>query len=241
MSVEPDVILAESNGVSNPHVLIKAAIDRGVLPDHLGKLMDLAERWERNRAADRFATAITAFQRECPQIEKKKAGGETKGGKVAYMFAPYEEIMRVAGPIMARHEIVATFTCERSDIGITITCRIRVGTHQEVTTLPMPIPRGNQLVNESQLMAQAVAYGKRYALSAALNIVTCDEDNDGIKCLDTLIASEVADLRTAMKAKNMPEEAFLRWAGVDSIEQIERRHFPKCVDTINRSKRKEPA
>lgn len=223
----------------SPMALIEAAIEKGLLPDQLGKLMDLQERWERNRAAEKFAGAITSFQQDCPIIHKSKAGGKTKTGDTAYFYAPYDEIMRVVGPIMVRHGIVATFTTEEIPTGLRITCRIRVGIHSEATDFSLPIPTGNSLVNATQLMAQALSYAKRYSLSAALNIVTTDEDNDAGGMLDTLIAEEVKDLESAMEAKNMPLAAFLKFAQAETIESIPRKEFGRLLAAIKNSRKKE--
>ncbi len=221
---------------TDPLVIIADAIKSGMDPEKLGKLMDLSERWAKDRAAEKFANAITAFQRECPQIHR------SKNVEAKYDYAPYESIMAVAGPIMVRHGIVATFSYgEPNEHGIAITCRIRVGVHQETTTLTMPIPAGNKLVNASQLMGQATSYGRRYALSAALNIVTTNEDNDAAGCLDTLIRSEVEDLAAAMEEKGMPLQAFLRFAQAESLDVIPRNKFAHYLAAIKRSKKKETA
>lgn len=219
----------------NPLALIQQAITAGMDPDKLGKLMELEERWTRNRAAEVFAQAITAFQRECPQIEKKKAGGKPRNSdQAAYYYATYEHLMSIVGPVMARHNIVATFTIDDAEAGcIKITCRIRVGIHQETTTLTVPIPQGNPLVNASQLMGQAISYAKRYSLSAALNIVTKDEDNDGADLLDTLIAEEVAEIEAELQDRGdeNSKSLFLSYVSkkagrtIEAIENIPRSMF----------------
>lgn len=164
---------------NDPASLLRLAIEKGMDPEQLGKLLDLQREWSRDRAAEGFATALTAFQRECPQIDKWKAGNKAK-------YAPYETVMAVAGPIMVKYGIVASFTTEDkgADAGLWITCRVRVGTHAEDTNLPIPSAETagvvNKAINDAQAMGVRVSYGKRYALCAALNIVTRDEDEDGM-------------------------------------------------------------
>lgn len=219
----------------NPLALIQQAITAGMDPDKLGKLMELEERWTRNRAAETFAQAITDFQRSCPQIEKVKEGGKTNDSdKAAYHYAPYEHLMSVAGPHMSRNGIVPTFTFDDGPPGfIKVTCRIRVGIHQEPTTLTLPIPQGNRLVNASQLMGQALSYAKRYAISAALNIVTKDEDKDGADLLDTLIAEEVEEIEAELldRGDENSKSPFLSYASkkagrtIEAIENIPRSMF----------------
>jgi hypothetical protein len=57
----------------NPLAMIAAAVERGMSPDQLGKMFDLAERHEKAEAARTFAAALSAFQAECPVIGKGRA------------------------------------------------------------------------------------------------------------------------------------------------------------------------
>lgn len=222
--------------------IIQNAMDKGVSGEQLTLFTNAIAQIEVRKAARIFADAITGFQADCPQIKKKKEGGKTRDSdQAAYYYAPFEDMMLVVGPHMARHKIVATFTDTPSETPglIRMTCRIRVGIHQETTTIPMPIPKGNALVNGSQLMIQALSYAKRAALTLALNIVTKGEDKDGADLLDTLIAVEVSDLESAMESKNMPLAAFLAFAKADSLESIPRSQFARLLDAIKRTRKKE--
>src|SRR5436190_8740894 len=202
--------LEQSTGVRNPLVLLQAMIEKGVQPEQLSRLMDLAERWEANRAAEAFAEAVTGFQAECPMILKRRKAGTRENSKVKFDFASYDDVMKEAGPLLAKWKIVPSFTTEPAEQGVKCTCRIRVGTHVELTTLTLPIPAG--VVNDTQLYGQAVTYAKRYALCAALNIVVSDEDNDASKCLDTIDQDDVRQLNTLIEEKGVNLDAFLRYA-----------------------------
>lgn len=228
----------------SPMALIEAAIEKGLLPDQLGKLMDLQERWERNRAAERFADALTAFQRECPQIEKKKPGSSTKDQNgnskgPAYFYAPYEEVMAVAGPIMVRHNIVATFTTQHTDKGLCVTCRIRVGIHAEETTLEIARPLGNKMTSDPQLDGINLSYAKRYSLCAALNIVCRDEDRDGDQVMATLSDPQIAELvpmvESLSEAGALDMAKFLEWSGSDKVQTM---HPSKFADALRMAKSK---
>lgn len=167
--------LERSTGVTNALVLIQTAIERNIDAEQLGKLLDLQERWEANRAAQAFADAITGFQSECPPVRKSrqaKAAGRFGG----YQFASYDDVMRVAGPLLAKHKIVVTYSFTSVERGMTVTCHVRVGTHVEDTTLTLPIPEMS--ANDTQKGGGATAYLKRYSVCAALNIVVTDEDDD---------------------------------------------------------------
>lgn len=212
--------------------IIQHALDKGITGEQLTLFTNSIAKIEERKAARVFADAITAFQRDCPQIEKIKEGGKTNDSdRAAYHYAPYEHLMSVAGPHMSRNGIVPTFTFDDGPPGfIKVTCRIRVGIHQEPTTLTLPIPQGNRLVNASQLMGQALSYAKRYAISAALNIVTKDEDKDGADLLDTLIAEEVEEIESELEDRgdDNSKSLFLSYASkkagrtIEAIENIPR-------------------
>lgn len=227
----------------SPLALINNAINRGMSVADLQGLFDLQERFERQQAAQKFAEAITAFQSECPQIEKVKAGGAPKardGGyqpPPAYHYAPYEEILRVAGPLMVKHGIVATFTTKTSDKGVmAITCRIRVGTHSEETNMDVPSPGGNSLVNAAQIQAMTLSYAKRYSLCAALNIVTKDEDND-CQVGDTINAAQVQEILNLIeqcKQAGTPVafDRFKQWLCVEKLEELPQRELSKALTEL---------
>lgn len=216
----------------NPLSILDKALSSGIDPDKLGRLMDLVSKWTADRAAEAFAGAITEFQRECPPVVKRRRAT----GKITFDYASYDDVMRAAGPIMARNNIVATYSTEPGEGVINGECRIRVGTHVESTRLTLPVPAG--VVNDTQLHGQAVTYLKRQLLCLALNIVVTDEDDDANGCLDTLIRAEQEDLCSAMDAKGMPLAAFLAFAKAENLESIPRKEFARLLNSIKMTKPK---
>lgn len=210
---------------STPMALLQSALDKGLMPDQLGKLLDLQERWERNQAAKEFALSITGFQADMPAVEKLRpvyGKDESKGPQ--YHFASYDDIMAVAGPILSKHSIVITFDSEPVQTGVKATCRVRVGTHVESTsfTLPMPtIPNANG----SQIAGAALSYAKRYALCAALNIHVKGEDTDGEGLQDGLTEKQVEELNDLFDAcraagSEVNAERFWAYIGCTSMHDL---------------------
>lgn len=217
--------------VTDPMQLVALALEKGADPDRLEKLIALQERWERNRAAERFADAITAFQRECPQITERKPGG---GGK--YKYAPFEAIFAVIQPLLSRHGIALTFTTRWMDRGLEATCRVRVGTHAEETTVavrapgPITTKDGSSVVNDTQLDGQALSYAKRYAVCAALNIVCTGEDNDANPHIDFEEARELEAVLLQFPDEGVKERAgVLKLASAENLSQIPLRMFPDIL------------
>lgn len=216
--------------------LIARAIERGTSAAEMADLYALAKQWRDDRAAEAFANAVTAFQAECPPVRKARQSV----GKMSFAFASYDDIKRIVSPIQARHKIIDTYTTEAlADGKVKVVCRIRVGIHTETTEITIPVPQG--VVNDTQLYGQAVTYGKRYALCAALGIVVTDEDNDGQpadegRCdpadLDAL-NSLMAEYEKALNVK-VNESRTLGWLGAKSWAELSAAQLRKARDFYQR-------
>jgi hypothetical protein len=160
-----------------PMTLLQTAISNQVDPDKLGKLIELSEQWNRDRAAENFALAITNFQRDCPMIGKDRSAND-KDGRPMYYFAAFEDIWRKVRHLLSDNAIAVTFDTQPAEGLLSVTCKIRVGIHVETTNVCLPIPPATARCNATQALASAVSYGKRYAFCSALGIVTADEDDD---------------------------------------------------------------
>src|SRR5262245_16825535 len=98
---------------ATPLQMIQAAIEKGIDPD---KLMDFAERFERNRAAEAFGRAITKFQSMCPRITKSRTASipARDGGKSGYSygFASFDDIDKAIRPLLIECELAVSFTTD---------------------------------------------------------------------------------------------------------------------------------
>jgi len=216
----------------NPLALIQAAVERGIDAAQLERLMDLQERYEKNQAAKVFAAAVAAFQAECPRVYKRRTADT---GKMKYQFASMDDVMRAAGPVLAKHGIAVTFpNTEPTADGLRVTCRVRVGCHCEDTPLTIPVPQ--MVVNDTQRVGAALSYAKRLSLCAALNIVVTDEDDDAASCVQNIDPTQVAEIKRLIAEKNVNVPMFLTWAEVARVEDIALANYPKVVDMLARKK-----
>lgn len=231
--------LSETNGTYNPLALIQSAIDKGMDPDKLGKLMDLQERWEKNRAAEEFAIAVSQFQAKCPTILKSRKA--ILPGKFDYQYASYDNVMKQASPILAECGLAVSYSTKPAPNGIEMTCRVRKGIHFEETTLTAPIPAG--VVNDTQRCAMALTYMKRYALCLALNIVVTDEDDDGASALETITPEEKKEIfslidECAQLGNPIDIPRFVEWLQISTLNELPRNQFLKVIHELNRQRKK---
>lgn len=199
--VKPAVVLPE-----NPMAMLGHMVQAGYKADELGKMMDLAERWEQRQSEKAFCAALAEFQRRCPPILKSR---EVSGGSMRFKYAGYDDIMRVAGPVMAELGITVGFDIEQTETVLKGTCRVRVGSHFEDKHFQVPVT--SQLrVSEAQQHGAALSYLKRYLLCAALNIVVTDEDNEQV--LGNVTDGQLAEImKLVAELKSLGVEASTKW------------------------------
>lgn len=226
----------------DPMVILERLIDKGVDIDKLKPMMDLVQDYNRQRAAEDFAAAVTRFQGLMPAVEKTNAVyGKNKDLGPQYHFANLCDILDIAQPILTDCGIAVTFDSENVQGGLKAICHVRVGTHVQSTafTVAMPtIPNANG----SQISGAALEYAKRYAMRAALNIRTKGEDNDAQGLHDHLKDEQVAELNglfdDCRKAGNeVNTEAFWHYIGCTSMNDLPASKFELAKFELNRKKR----
>lgn len=231
---------AEPRPVStHPLAIIDRAIERGIDPDNLAKLMELQAKWEERRAAEVYASALANFQAECPMVFKSRMV-KNKDGSPRYYFASYDDIRRATRPLEAKYGIATSFNVEQTEDGkLKATCRVRVGSHFEDYTFQVPIPKGMG-TNDAQDYGAALSYVKRYCYCAALNIVVSDEDDDGQNLLEKINSKDLEQVRRIMEEKGFPVQRVLNWASakakipIHALEEMPASLVSACIDTMRR-------
>lgn len=229
----------------NPLALLGRMDLNEIDPDKLEKLLSLQERWEDRRGEREHALALVAIQAEMPQIHK----GRSVQGK--YQYASYDDIMRVARPILQRHSMAVSFSQSESEKAITIVCKL---THSGgfSTETPLTIPKlekiqsrgGADVTNSAQAMGSTLSYAKRYCLCNALDVVVTDEDDDGVSADIAMISERQGnDLLSLMDQMEDSEpgskERFLKWLGITSIFDLPENRYAEADNMLHRKLSKE--
>lgn len=201
-------------------ILIRDAMASDVAPEKLRALLEVKQAWEADEARKAFSRAITEFQKHAPIVEK---GDDANGKK----YAALDRIWRTVRPLLTDLGLSVTWqVSEMRDNGTNChlegMLRHRDG-HGEKLSFDLPIPdaimssSGRAVQNKAQVMGSANTYAKRYALCAALGIVT-GEDSDGT-APDPFIGDEdakaVATLLDACRGlADFDEKKFWQWAAM---------------------------
>lgn len=219
-------------------VIARASRDQSVDIDKMERLLQMQERVLARDAERAFNTALAEMQDEMPVIDEH---GAVRGrdGKVQSRYARFEDINEVCRPTLRKYGFAINFRTEFSDGAVIIigTLRHRAG-HREESTLRLPADvSGNK--NNVQAWGSSIAYGKRYAMTALLNITSRGEDNDGRgsqgsdetgsdpkppqpagRAPGMATDSQVKLLRAKMDAAGMSAEELCKHFNVDSVTRL---------------------
>lgn len=156
--------------------LIQDAILHGVPVETMERLLAMRGELRREQAALAFNEAMAQFQADLPPITKSKTA---KAGQYSYSYADLGDIQRAIAPRLHACGLSIGFETQQDGDTLNVVCIVRhAGGHCERTSFPVPIDRQARM-NDTQKVGSALTYGRRYALTAALGIVTADEDDDG--------------------------------------------------------------
>lgn len=141
----------------------------------LERLMGMYTEAQARSAREQFFAAFARMQAELPAVERKGKGHNN------IRYAKNDDIQEAVRPVLERHGFSLSFRTEfPTPKSVKITAVLaHAGGHDERTEFVSDADTsGNK--NAIQAMGSTIAYGKRYATGAILNITTKDEvDTDG--------------------------------------------------------------
>lgn len=173
-------------------VISRAAADPSCDIDKLERLMAMHERMQDRDAQAEFNAAMAAMQSDIPSIAER--GAIVVNGQKRSDYATFEDINDVIKPIMQIHGFAITFKVENVAAGLSVTGILmhRAG-HRESTTMLLPLDTSGSK-NAVQSVGSSTSYGKRYVMSALLNLTTRGEDDDGHAAVPTASITAVQAL-----------------------------------------------
>lgn len=194
----------------NIETMITLGIEKGMSVETMERLFAMRRELKAEFAKEEFDKAMANFQMECPVIKKKKAGGRTKGGQVAYHYAPLDTIVEQTKGPMNKNGFSYKFDTVTTDTGVKVTCVAKHSAgHSEPSEIEVPLGTRTDIMSAPQVTASAITFAKRYAFCNAFGILTGDEDNDAL----TVPPAETPTDRIFATTKQFAAKA--------SIEQLE--------------------
>ncbi len=222
-------------------MMLQKVIDGGITNENvaaLESLVGLYDRMQAKNAEREFNQAFAKLQSELSSVNATRQV-PNKDGSVRYRFAPYEDIMETVKPVLIANGFAISFTTRFMEGGrIVSICTLRhVGGFSQSNEFAVRIGGGPPGATETQADGAAKTYAKRGALCDALNIVV--EHDDDARMIGQPLGSALAgDLAARVEEVGADREAFLKFAGAKTFEEISDERW-EMLDSL--LKRKEAA
>ena len=165
--------------------LIAQAITQNVSVETMERLLAMRKDLKAEFAKELFDNAMAKLQGELPIIKKTKSVN-TKAGVRAYGYAPLEEIAKQTKEIIQKNGFSYLIKTEMVKdekgiiIGVKSVCIAKhQGGHSEESPMEVPLGTKTDIMSQSQVVAAASTFSKRYAFCNAFGILTADDDTDG--------------------------------------------------------------
>lgn len=226
-----DLVTADPQPPSLLSLIVTLAKDQTVDVAKLQALLEMQERMEARDAVQQFNRAFIELQKVLPRIkkngvleypiDKNKPDGPKR--KIA-SFARWEDIDREIRPLLEAHGFSLGFTTsprQGEGGGLICTAILRhSGGHMTETSIPVPLDTSGGK-NNIQGYGSALSYGKRYTTTAALNLITEGEDDDGVRGgMSFITADQVAELEQLLAETQSDEARFLQFFGVAHLGNL---------------------
>lgn len=140
---------------------------------------DLKAEW----AKEEFNKDMASFQSECPVISKSKGVILKDKKTVAYKYAPIEvldvetKLLRQKYGFSYKTNQATYKDGDTTMVKAVLTVTHKFG-HSEDTEMTVPLGNKTEIMSNSQVVAAAYTFAKRYAFKNAFGIVEADEDNE---------------------------------------------------------------
>lgn len=158
-------------------VIERAAMNPDVDIDKMERLLQMQERVMDRQATMDFNAAMAAMQAEMPSITER--GKIEVKGVIRSHYATLEDIVDTVKLFLQKHGFAISFRVRTGQNAIEVTgVLMHKSGHREETSMHLPFDQSGSK-NNVQSYGSSVSYGKRYVMSALLNITTRGEDDDG--------------------------------------------------------------
>jgi hypothetical protein len=165
----------------DPGQLIAKAIEHAVPVETLERLLAMRASLVEESARAAFFAALSAFRARVPPIPKRQTASVATrtGGRFTYHYADLGDILTAIGPALADLGLSVTFDTALAEGMLRVTALVHhAAGHSAASTFAVPLATETRM-SPAQAMGSALTYARRYALCAALGIVTAEDDDDG--------------------------------------------------------------
>lgn len=216
--------------------------------------MARAERDDAARAA--FFRSMADLHARIGSIPKNRtASFATKaGGKVSYRYADLHAIASALRKHTGALGLAWRWETVNDDSGVTVTCTAshRDG-HSVASAWRAPIEGGNPMTSAPQKVKIATTFAQRVTLIQVFGLTDTEDDVDGVETVedgshggfdgdgapqdDPDLAHRAANLKADMESIGGDPTRFLKWLGVERVDDLDGAGIKRATDQIARLRR----
>lgn len=226
-------LAVRDDAATTPMEMLSLAVERGAGIDVLSKLMDLQERWDRNKARKAFDGAMAAARAEIPVVTKNRKVdfvGKT-GVRTNYEFEDLAGIAKAVDPVLARHGLSYRYrVTSPANEPVTVTCIVshRDGHSEENTLSAGRDDSGNK--NSIQAVGSAITYLQRYTLKASLGLAAAhDDDGNAADKSEAITPEQVREINGLVDMQKADIASLLSFLKVERLEDLPAKDFGKAI------------
>lgn len=219
--------------VSVIEIFASLARDQSIPLERIKGLMEMQRDAEDHQSEREFNVAFNKMQLRLSRVVKRGSIDLGRGKPIP--FARWEDVDAVVRPVLASEGMSLSFPTRVENGQTIMACRLsHVGGHSRESEMPLTQDKGPGR-NDMQAWGSGRQYIKRYLACDMLNIVTVGEDTDANGPSTTLDEMQLKNVTDMILACNMDDDSrskFLEMMGVERIEEIRSRDYPKAMDKL---------
>lgn len=238
-AVEPQAQIGAVAAPLSPMEMLASALERGQSPELIEKLMDLAERWDKNHARKAFEKAMAAAKAEIKPVQKTKRVHYKSKDKdkpdTDYVHETMADLARSVDEVLGKHGLSYRYQSRQDNGNITVTCIV---THEDGHFTETPLTAGRDEgagKNNLQALGSALTYLQRYTLKIALGLAAY-EDDDGKKggTDGTITAKQFNEIDLLVDRAGANLNAFLALYKISELEDLPASKFEDAKAKLER-------
>lgn len=219
--------------------ITRAALDPNVDVAKLERLLDIQERLLADQRRTTFRAALARLQERLPQITKAGVILD-RDGRARNKYAKLEDVDAVIRPLLAEEGFSFSFDSRSAPNGMiefTGTLHHRDG-HAETKTISLPVDAGAGR-SAVQNVGSSTSYARRYLISMHLNLITRDEDDDGMggSGKEPITPAQVVELTRMLAEAGGDPARFCKWLGVERVEDVRLAQYGRAIKFLEEKKR----
>lgn len=226
-------------------MIASAVSDQRLDVDKMRALFELQKDFMELQAKREFAEAMSRLQGKLPQIQKD--GRIIVKNVERSRYARLEDIMRAIQPMLSEEGFSFSFDEELEREGMILFSAklLHRGGHFEVKKMTLPTDKAavgqyGPIRSAIQDAGSTATYAQRYLIKKHLNLIECGEDTDGAG-MKPITEDQVRDLNTMLKDTGANRDGFLRFMGVEKLEDIREGELKKAFNALATKKQQQGA